>query len=112
MPIYGVSQSSGADRLLDLQAAEGGVLVHIHDTTDPDRGKIVVSRQAIDEVLGKPPGHLMTLDGTVENPAGPQQLDLQIKGGDVLLAEKTAAGDGWDIAVGLDDFIEAFEATA
>lgn len=93
MEIDAVSQSTGADRVVEVGPAEAGVLVVVRDRAgDAELGRAVV-----------PADPLMTV--LTDRPEGPQavgELTVEVRRNEVLLALP-----GGDAAVGLDDLMDA-----
>jgi hypothetical protein len=113
MTIYGLSQSSGEERLLDVVHVDTGLLLHVRGGDDAsDRGKIVVPADDLIARLADPPAGVASLTGTSPLYGGRKWLDLEVRRNEVLLKVRTDAGDGRDIAVGLDDFQDAVEAAS
>ena len=102
MTIDGVSQTTGLERLVDIDPAAGGLKVTIRD-------------RKLGAVLGSatvPAGALVAV--LAEQPAGPQPipgdaatLEIEVRRNEVWLAL-----GGPDAAVGLDDLLDAVGATS
>jgi hypothetical protein len=87
-----------------------GVLLR---ASEPDRGGtlgrlVVPAARLEDALLGRPAGGT-AVEGVCPESATPGQLVVEVRGNEVLLCARPAAGDGWDVAVGLDDFLDALE---
>lgn len=95
MTIDGVSQSTGAERLVEVESADGGVLVVIREK-DAELGRVVLPADPFMTVLtDRPTGaQSVTGDGGV--------LGVEIRRNEVWLAVGAA-----DAAVGLDDLTDA-----
>ncbi len=109
MLIYGLSQTSGIERTLDVQRTEAGVRLQARDAKGGggDRDIIVVSPDALVSALIDRPAELTTLEGESADREPRQRLDVAVRGNEVTLAVRTETGHGWDIAVGFDDFQDA-----
>ena len=111
MTIYGLSPTTGAERTLDLEKTPAGLLIH---SCDPEsyRGidRIVVDPHALlTAVIDRPAGQTR-IDGVTAAAGGAsRRLEITVRGNEVVLAVRTETGNGWDIAVGFDDFQDALE---
>jgi hypothetical protein len=106
--LYGLSQSSGAERLLGVARDGEGVELR---ATDPDRGdplgRVAVSAARLGAALaGRAAGGVL-LEGVCPDTGTPGQLLVEVRGNEVLLCARPDSGDGWDVAVGLDDLLDA-----
>jgi hypothetical protein len=109
MTIHGLSQSTGAERLLEVEGAGAGVLLIICDPVGgTEWERIVVPADGLlSAILGRTPGPA-TIEGTP--PGGAQRLlDVEVRRNEVLLRVRAGSDAGWDVAVGLDDFQDALE---
>lgn len=108
MMIYGLSQTTGVERTLTVDASSAGVRLQSRDS-DRDLDAIVVPTDALMSALIDQPADRTTLDAVTADgqPAG--QLDITVRRNEVMLWARTPAGDAWDIAVGFDDFQDALE---
>ena len=94
MTIDAVSQSTGAERVVDIEADGAGVRLVIREKS-VERARAVVPADALMDILS-------------ERPAGPQTVSgdhpvvIEVRRNEVLLAV-----GGSDAAVGLDDFMDA-----
>jgi hypothetical protein len=110
MVVYGVSQSSGVERRLEVGRSGPGVLLRISDHAGGvERDRLVVSAEGLmAAVVERPEGGT-----TVEGEAGSgRRVEVQVRGNEVQLRTWGDAGDGCDVAVGLDDFQDALEQAA
>lgn len=110
MTVYGISQSSGVERRLQVEmGAHGLVLIIIDHVGGKERERILVQ---VDDILAAiteaPPGG-STIEGILP-PNGPKmQLSVEVRRNEVLLKVSAASREGSDVAVGLDDFQDAME---
>ena len=100
MGIDGVWPTTGAERVVKVTAAAGGVPVAVHDRAGAGLAVAVVAADAL-------------MNALADRPAGPQTLAsavginlvLDVKRNEVLLRVGSA-----DAAVGLDDLVDAVAA--
>lgn len=112
MTVYGLSQSSGVERVLEVEQADSQLLLHIHDLPEQPRERIIVpSAEVVAALTSAAPG-AKTIAGQAPVVGTKELLDIEVRGNEVLLWVRPESGDGWDIAVGLDDFQDAVEAVA
>jgi hypothetical protein len=105
MTIYGLSQTTGAERTLDVGRTAAGVRLRSSDgTSDLDGDAIQVDGGALIAALIDRPADRTTIRGTDAAGAAPKLLDVAVRGNEVQLWVRTEPGTGWDVAVGLDDF--------
>ena len=110
MTIYGVSQTSGAERLLEVEQAGAGVQLTILDRVGKVvRERIVVPGENLLSTIVEPTAGGATIHGTSPVHGTRKLLEIEIRRNEVLLRAHTEAEDGWDVAVGLDDFQDALE---
>jgi hypothetical protein len=108
MTIYGVSQSSGAERRLTLeQGGEGAVLTITDHATNKEQQRILVQVEELLHAVTDPPAGGTSVPGIVPPHGLPLRLDLEVRRNEVLLTVRT--GTGIDVAVGLDDFRDGLE---
>jgi hypothetical protein len=105
--IHGLSQSSGAERLLEVGAA---VLLTVYDRAGgAARVQVVVpGGNLLSAVVGRPAGGAR-VGGTSPDGGARRLLDVEVRRNEVLLRAGAGSEDGWDVAVGLDDFQAALE---
>ena len=110
MTIYGVSQSSGAERRLKVErGAHGIVLIFIDHGGGKERARILVLMDDLLAAITEPPAGGCTVEGTFP-PNGPKLLlSVEVRRNEVLLKVSAGSGEGSDIAVGLDDLQDAME---
>jgi hypothetical protein len=108
MRIYGLSQSTGVERMLGVERAGDGVLLTISDGGGSElAGVVVPSAGLMSAVVDHRPGG-SSVEGT--SPAGgTMRLDIEVRRNEVWLRAHAAPEPGWDVAVGLDDFQDALE---
>jgi hypothetical protein len=111
MTIYGLSPTTGAERTLDLEKTTTGLLIHSRDPESyRDIDRIVVDPNALLTAVIDRPAEQTRIDGvTAVSGEASRRLDITVKGNEVVLAVQTETGNGWDIAVGFDDFQDALE---
>ena len=98
MTIYGLSQSSGAERRLTVEMGGEGVVLTVTDhASGGELGRVVVPQAELVSALVAPPAGGATVGGA--RPVG-----VEVCRNEVLLR-----GSGWDAAVGLDDLRDALE---
>jgi hypothetical protein len=110
MTIYGISQSSGVERRLNVEmGAHGLVLTFIDHAGGKERARILLPVDDLLPAITAPPAGGSNIEG-ITPPNGPKMLlNVQIGRNEVLLKVAAGAGEGTDVAVGLDDFQDALE---
>jgi hypothetical protein len=108
MLIYGLSQSSGVERQVQVEGCSEGIVLIITDQVGGvERERIVVSSEALQAaVMDRPPGG-STIEGTSLPQGVTKRLDIEVRRNEVLLRTRAVMGEGADAAVGLDDFQDA-----
>jgi hypothetical protein len=110
MTIYGLSQTTGVERTLDIDHADGGVLLHSRDPESyGDHDKILVPLEPLLTALIDRPAERSTIKGESANREATKLLDITVRRNEVMLWVRTETGNAWDIAVGFDDFQDALE---
>ncbi len=110
MTIYGVSQSSGVERRLKVErGGQGLVLTIIDHPGGKERERILVPEDALLAAVTDPPAGGATVEGISPPHGANLLLELEVRRNEVLLRARGAAGEGADVAVGLDDFQDALE---
>jgi hypothetical protein len=110
MTIYGLSQTTGVERTLDVKKTAEGVLLHSRDEERyQDIDRIVVESEPLLAALIERPAERTTVTGVSANGEASKLLDITVRGNEVMLWVRTETGNDWDIAVGLDDFQDALE---
>lgn len=112
MTAYGLSQSTGVERILVIDQSADKLLLHLQDQPGQPRERILVDPAEVVAALSDGGAGARTMEGTAPEKALRKLLDLEVRGNEVLLCVRPASGAGWDIAVGLDDFQDAVEAAA
>jgi hypothetical protein len=108
MVIYGVSQSSGVERELGVERVEQGISLCISDHAPRvERDRIVVPAADLVAAIKDRPEGGSTITGAA-SAAGPlRQLVVAFRRNEVQL--RTSGEGEWDVAVGMDDFLDALE---
>jgi hypothetical protein len=111
MTIYGLSPTSGAERTLDLEKTAAGLLIHSRDPESyRDIDRIVVDPHALLTAVIDRPAEQTRISGvTAAAGEASRRLDISVRGNEVILSVQTETDNGWDIAVGFDDFQDALE---
>src|SRR5438105_3963870 len=112
MTIYGLSQSNGKERLLEVERADTGLLMHVHDRPEVSQEEILVPAGEVIAALTGEPAVPKTIEGTSPGHGTKKLLDIEVRRNEVLLWVRPESGGGRDIAVGLDDLQDAVEASA
>ena len=110
MTIFGVSQSSGVERRLEVERGGQGLVLILTDYIGgKERERIMVQTDdLLATVMDRPPGG-STIEGIVPPHGAKMLLDVEVRRNEVLLKAHTESGEGADVAVGLDDFQDALE---
>lgn len=110
MTIYGVSQSSGVERRVRIERGGEGVVLTISDhPAGTEKAHILIQADELLPAIVEPPPGGTTVEGLFP-PQGPKMLlDVEVRRNEVLLRARPEAGEGADVAVGLDDFQDALE---
>ncbi|MBY0528240.1 MAG: hypothetical protein K2R98_32925 [Gemmataceae bacterium] len=110
MTIYGVSQSTGVERRLEVEmGGQGIVLIIIDHVGSKERERILVPVDDLLAAITDPPPGGSSVEG-ISPPNGPKMhLDVEVRRNEVLLRARAASGTGSDVAVGLDDLQDAME---
>ena len=110
MVIYGVSQSTGAERRLRFDRAGAGILLTIVEHVgETERERLIVPAESILSVIMAPPEGTTALEGESPDYGTRKYLDIEIRRNEIWLRARPETGEGCDIAVGLDDFQDALE---
>jgi hypothetical protein len=110
MTIYGLSQTTGIERTLEVEKTPTGVLLHSRDEEAyKDLDRIVVEAESLLTALIDRPAERTTVNGVSTDGEARKLLDITVKGNEVMLWVRTETGNDWDIAVGFDDFQDALE---
>jgi hypothetical protein len=110
MTIYGMSQSSGVERKLQVEmGAHGLVLIFIDHVGSHERGRILVPVDDLLAAITDAAAGGCTVDG-ISPPNGPKmRLHVEVRRNEVLLKASGPAQEWTDVAVGLDDLQDALE---
>ena len=110
MMIYGVSQSSGVERRLNVErGGDGIVLTFVDHPGGQERSRVMVNPDDLLAAITDAQSGGTSVEGLAP-PLGPKMaLDIEIKRNEVLLTTRTETSNGSDVAVGLDDFQDALE---
>jgi hypothetical protein len=110
MMIYGLSQTTGAERTLDVgKTAEGFLLYSRDEESYGDLDRIVVPTDSLLGALIDRPAERSTIRSASADGEARKLLDITVRGNEVQLWVRTETGNGWEIAVGFDDFQDALE---
>jgi hypothetical protein len=110
MRIYGVSQSSGVERRLHIeQGVEGVVLIITDHVGNVERGRFMVPPESLLTTVTAPARGPVTIEGRSLPNGVKKLLDVEVRRNEVQLRVRDESGEGWDVAVGLDDFQDALE---
>jgi hypothetical protein len=110
MTVYGISQSSGVERLVTVERGGEGIVLTFSDLVSSiERARIMLAPDRLLATITDPPDGGCTIAGTVPPHGTTQFLDVEIRRNEVLLRVHAEAETGWDAAVGLDDFQDALE---
>jgi len=111
MTIYGASQTSGVERRLKVErGGEGIVLTVIDHVGSRERKRIMVQADDLMAAVTTPPADGITVAGIAPPHGEAMQLDMQVRGNEVQLTARGGPGAAADVAVGLDDFMDALGA--
>jgi hypothetical protein len=113
MTIYGLSQTNGVERTLDVEKTAAGVLLHSRDGESyRDIDRIVVEAEPLLTALIDRPAERTTIPSVSAEGEASKLLDITVRGNEVMLWVRTETGNAWDVAVGFDDFQDALEAAS
>jgi hypothetical protein len=107
MKVFGVSQTSGAERRLSVErgAGDGIVLIITDHAGDRERERVLVKADDLMATVTDPQPGGTTVEGTSPSHGTSLPLTVEVRRNEVWLT----AGGGADVAVGLDDFQDALE---
>ena len=109
MRIFGVSQSTGAERELKIERGIDGLVLTITEHVGQnERGWLSVPSESLLGAVIEPPIGGSTIQGMQQGKGDKMTLDVEVRRNEVQL--RMQPGDHADIAVGLDDFQDALEA--
>ena len=109
MTIYGVSQTTGAERRLNVAlGGEGVVLTFTDHAGGKERGSILVQADDLLAAVTDPLPEGLTVEGIAPPHGEKLRLRVEVRRNEVLLTLGGPANAS-DAAVGLDDFQDALE---
>ena len=112
MKIFGVSQSSGVERHLNVErGVDGIVLIFTDHLESRERERILVRVDDLLATITDPPPGGTTVEGISPAHGSKMQLGVEVRRNEVWLEARSDSGAGSDVAVGLDDFQDALEGT-
>lgn len=107
MTIYGMSQSTAVERRLVVErGGEGIVLTFIDHVGGKERERVMVQAEDLMAAVTNPPAGGSKVEGIAPPHGEKMQLNLEVCRNEVLLQAR-GSGPGTDVAVGLDDFVDA-----
>lgn len=110
MKIYGVSQSTGVERLLKIERGiEGIVLTVIDHIGQKERGRVIVLAENLLTAIMEPPEGGSIMEGLPQPHGSPMRLHVEVRRNEVLLRAYAHTGESADVAVGLDDLQDGLE---
>ena len=110
MKIFGVSQSSGVERRLNIERGIEGVVLTLTDHLGgKEHGRIIVRGDAFAAALMEPAVGGSTTEGISKSAGEQTLLDIEVRRNEVLLVIRSHSGERGDVAVGLDDLQDALE---
>ena len=110
MKIFGVSQSSGVERLLQIERGLEGIVLTLSDHVGgKELARIFVPTHALVGAIMDPVAGGSLVEG-VPQPQGPaMRLEIEVRRNEVLFQIRGDKTPGADVAVGLDDLQDALE---
>jgi len=110
MKIYGVSQSTGVERLLKIERGiDGIVLTLIDHKGQKERGRIIVLADNLLSAIMEPPDGGAIMEGLAQANGEAMRLHIEVRRNEVMLRVYANNGESSDAAVGLDDLQDALE---
>ncbi len=111
MKIYGVSQTSGAERRLYVERGADGIVLIISDHEgNKERQRALVQADDLLKTITDPTPGGSTVEGVVPPHGAKLLLTVEVRRNEVWVTARPATGAEADVAVGLDDFQDALEA--
>src|SRR5689334_6267648 len=99
MTIYGLSQTTGAERTLDVGRTAAGFMLHSRDGESyGDLDRIVVPTDSLLAALIDRPAERSTIRSASAGGEARKLLDITVRGNEVQIWVRTETGNGWDIA--------------
>ena len=110
MKIFGVSQSSGEERVLKIERGIDGIVLTLADIKGgKERGRIKINSDALlGEILDPVPGGSI-IEGMPQAHEGAMRLEIEVRRNEVLLQIRENNGIVADIAIGLDDIQDGLQ---
>jgi hypothetical protein len=109
MSIYGLSQSTGVERLVEVTGTGEGLQLRARERIgNVEREPIVVPTDELLSAITAREAGGRSIEALAGAAGARKVLDIEVRGNEVLLCVRPAEG-GWDVAVGLDDFQDALE---
>ena len=110
MKVYGVSQTSGVERRLSVErGADGVVLVITDEAGGKERARVLVPADDLLATVTDPAPGGRTVAGVSPSHGSKMLLAVEVRRNEVWIDVRPEAGEGADVAVGLDDFQDALE---
>lgn len=110
MTIYGISQSTGAERRLSVEkVTEGVALTIIEHRGRKELGRIALQPDSLVAAVTDATSPNSMLEGVDSTSGTKLQMGIEVRRNEVWLTLSSAAGKGPDIAVGFDDLQDALE---
>jgi hypothetical protein len=110
MKIYGVSQSTGVERLLKIERGIDGIVLTLIDADgQKERGRIIVLAENLLAAIMEPREGGSVMEGLPQPHGEPMRLQIEVRRNEVLLRVFANTGASADAAVGLDDLQDALE---
>jgi hypothetical protein len=110
MTIYGVSQSTGTERRLDVERVNDGIVLIFADQIGrKERERILVPVDLLLTAVTDPTAGGSTIEGVAPPHGAKMQLNVEVRRNEVLLSARAGSAEGTDAAVGLDDLQDALE---
>jgi hypothetical protein len=117
MKVFGVSQSSGAERLLYVERGGGGIVLAITESVagrwgpeEQERARVAVREDDLLPAITDPTPGGAVVEGTSPTHGWKMLLKVEVRRNEVWLSARPATGlVEEDVAVGLDDFQDALD---
>jgi hypothetical protein len=111
MKVFGMSQSTGEERELEVEGADGGIVLTIRGRAGgAELERILVKEDDLLPAITDPTPGGRTVEGTSPAHRWRMLLGVEIRRNEVWLTARPAtAKAAVDVAVGLDDFQDALE---
>jgi hypothetical protein len=110
MTIYGMSQTSGVERRLKVErGGQGIVLTFIDHAEGKECQRIMAQGDDLMTAITAPPKEGATVEGICPPHGEAMKLNLHVRGNELQLTARDGSREV-DVAVGLDDFMDALGA--